>query len=238
MGNNRARRRKVAARAHVRRRAPRRRLSRHRHSPSACTQGLSPRRIKAPGARTARELQTMPNGARVRVAGAVICRQRPGTAKGFVFLSMEDETGIANAILTPDIFDEYHVTIVHKPFLLIDGRLQNQDGVVSVKVERVEALSLTARKPRRTIFTEVAETEFVRKRRRQKQPGRGGLGKKMHKTTASDASKRHDREQEGLTNAAFPDAGPVAPPGRQTSMQRSRRSAIRRQRQGLRSGCR
>ncbi len=99
--------------------------------------------LKRAGARTARELQTMPNGTRVRVAGAVICRQRPGTAKGFVFLSMEDETGIANAILTPDLFDEYHVTIVHKPFLLIDGRLQNQDGVVSVKVERVEALSLT-----------------------------------------------------------------------------------------------
>jgi error-prone DNA polymerase len=85
----------------------------------------------------------MPHGVRVRVAGAIICRQRPGTAKGFVFLSMEDETGIANAILTPDLFDEYHVTIIHKPFLLIDGTLQNQDGVVSVKVERVEALSLT-----------------------------------------------------------------------------------------------
>jgi error-prone DNA polymerase len=99
--------------------------------------------LRRAGARTARELQTMRNGERVRVAGAVICRQRPGTAKGFVFLSMEDETGIANVILTPDLFDEYHVTIVHKPFLLIDGTLQNQDGVVSVKVERVEALMVT-----------------------------------------------------------------------------------------------
>jgi error-prone DNA polymerase len=99
--------------------------------------------LRRAGARTARELQSMPDGVRVRVAGAIICRQRPGTAKGFVFLSMEDETGIANAILTPDLFDEYHVTIIHKPFLLIDGTLQNQDGVVSVKVERVEALSLT-----------------------------------------------------------------------------------------------
>jgi error-prone DNA polymerase len=99
--------------------------------------------LRRAGARTARELQSMPDGVRVRVAGAIICRQRPGTAKGFVFLSMEDETGIANAILTPDLFDEYHVTIIHKPFLLIEGTLQNQDGVVSVKVERVEALSLT-----------------------------------------------------------------------------------------------
>jgi error-prone DNA polymerase len=105
--------------------------------------GFHREELRRAGARTARELQTMPNGARVRVAGAVICRQRPGTAKGFVFLSMEDETGIANAILTPDLFEDYHVTIVHKPFLLVDGTLQNQDGVVSVKVERVEALALT-----------------------------------------------------------------------------------------------
>jgi error-prone DNA polymerase len=100
-------------------------------------------KLKRAGVRSARELQTMPHGARVRVAGAVICRQRPGTAKGFVFLSMEDETGIANAILTPDLFDEYHVTIVHKPFLLLDGMLQNQDGVISVKVERVEPLMIS-----------------------------------------------------------------------------------------------
>ncbi len=99
--------------------------------------------LKRAGVRSARDLQTLAHGTRVRVAGAVICRQRPGTAKGFVFLSMEDETGIANAILTPDIFDAHHVTIVHKPFLLLDGTLQNQDGVISVKVERVEALTIS-----------------------------------------------------------------------------------------------
>ncbi|MGA8037326.1 MAG: error-prone DNA polymerase [Candidatus Acidiferrales bacterium] len=99
--------------------------------------------LKRAGVRSARDLQTLAHGTRVRVAGAVICRQRPGTAKGFVFLSMEDETGIANAILTPDIFDQHHVTIVHKPFLLLDGTLQNQDGVISVKVERVEALTIS-----------------------------------------------------------------------------------------------
>jgi error-prone DNA polymerase len=79
-------------------------------------------------------------GRRVRVAGAVITRQRPGTAKGFVFLSLEDETGIANIIVTPDIFGANKRVIVEEPYLLVEGALQNQDGAVSVKADRVEAL--------------------------------------------------------------------------------------------------
>ena len=79
----------------------------------------------------------------MRVAGGVIARQRPGTAKGFVFLSIEDETGIANAIVTPRVFEEHHVTIVRQQFLLIEGQLQHQDNVVSVKVESVRPLSIT-----------------------------------------------------------------------------------------------
>jgi error-prone DNA polymerase len=79
-------------------------------------------------------------GRRVRVAGAVITRQRPGTAKGFVFLSLEDETGIANAILTPDVFASHKRTVVDAPYLLVEGVLQNQDGAVSVKAERIQAL--------------------------------------------------------------------------------------------------
>jgi error-prone DNA polymerase len=80
-------------------------------------------------------------GRRVRVAGAVITRQRPGTAKGFVFLSLEDETGIANIIVNPDVFAANKPVIVGAPYLLVDGILQNQSGAVSVKAERVEALS-------------------------------------------------------------------------------------------------
>jgi error-prone DNA polymerase len=80
-------------------------------------------------------------GRRVRVAGAVITRQRPGTAKGFVFLSLEDETGIANIIVTPDVFAEFKRTIVDESYLLIEGPLQNQQGAVSVKADRVMALS-------------------------------------------------------------------------------------------------
>jgi error-prone DNA polymerase len=80
------------------------------------------------------------NGRRIRVAGTVITRQRPGTAKGFVFLTLEDETGIANIIVRPDLFDRDRLTVMQQPFLLVDGILQNQDGVTSVKAERLHAL--------------------------------------------------------------------------------------------------
>ena len=77
------------------------------------------------------------HGRRVRVAGAVITRQRPGTAKGFVFLTLEDETGIANVIVTPDLFTEYRRAIVGEPYLLVEGILQIQEGVTAVKADRV-----------------------------------------------------------------------------------------------------
>ncbi|HEY1925506.1 MAG TPA: error-prone DNA polymerase [Candidatus Acidoferrum sp.] len=99
--------------------------------------------LRKEGVLTAADLQRLCDGAPVRVAGSVIARQRPGTAKGFVFLSLEDETGISNAIITPPIFQQNHVVVVHQQFLLIEGRLQNQDNVISVKVDRVRPLFLT-----------------------------------------------------------------------------------------------
>ena len=93
------------------------------------------------GALRAIDVRSMPNGRSVRVAGWVIVRQRPGTAKGFVFLSLEDETGVANIIVTPQLFDKNRLALVDHPFLLIDGTLQNQDNVVSVKAKRVRPLS-------------------------------------------------------------------------------------------------
>ncbi len=80
------------------------------------------------------------HGRRVRVAGAVITRQRPGTAKGFVFLTLEDETGVANIIVQPPVFAEQKTTILEQPFILVEGRLQIQDGVTSVKAERCQGL--------------------------------------------------------------------------------------------------
>jgi error-prone DNA polymerase len=99
--------------------------------------------LKREGVLSARDLHHVPDGTPVRVAGSVIARQRPGTAKGFVFLSLEDETGIANAIITPQLFQQDHITVVHQQFLLIEGRLQNQDNVISVKAERVLPLAIT-----------------------------------------------------------------------------------------------
>jgi error-prone DNA polymerase len=96
--------------------------------------------MQALGVTPAAYLARVPHGRLVRIAGSVIVRQRPGTAKGFVFLSMEDETGVMNAIIEPATYDRYKLTVVGEPFLLIDGVLQNQDGVISVKVGRVEAL--------------------------------------------------------------------------------------------------
>jgi len=93
------------------------------------------------GVKRAIDLREIRNGVWVRVAGWVIVRQRPGTAKGFLFLSMEDETGIANVIVTPDIFDRNRVTLVNQPLLLIEGPLQNQDGVIHVRARRIEPLS-------------------------------------------------------------------------------------------------
>jgi error-prone DNA polymerase len=89
------------------------------------------------------DLAGVRNGTHVRVAGAVIARQRPGTAKGFVFLSLEDETGISNAIITPDLFAQNRFTITGGKFLLIEGRLQNIDNVISVKAAHVETLPVS-----------------------------------------------------------------------------------------------
>ena len=70
----------------------------------------------------------------------VITRQRPGTAKGFVFLTLEDETGIANIIVRPDLFARDRLLLVEAPFLVIEGVLQNQDGVISVRAEEVQGM--------------------------------------------------------------------------------------------------
>jgi error-prone DNA polymerase len=79
-------------------------------------------------------------GRRVRTAGMVITRQRPGTAKGFVFLTLEDETGIANVIIRPDLYATTRLVVVESPFLLVEGVLQNQDGVTAIRAERIVRL--------------------------------------------------------------------------------------------------
>ncbi len=86
------------------------------------------------------DLARVPDGRRAKVAGIVVVRQRPGTAKGFVFITVEDETGFANAIVTAPRFDRHRRTIVHANAMLIEGMIQNQSGVVSIRADRFEAL--------------------------------------------------------------------------------------------------
>jgi error-prone DNA polymerase len=99
--------------------------------------------LTAMGIRRASELRDLPSGKRLRIGGCVIVRQRPGTAKGFVFVSLEDETGVANAIITPDLFHQNRLLLASEKFLAIEGILQNQDNVISVKAERVMPLFVT-----------------------------------------------------------------------------------------------
>jgi error-prone DNA polymerase len=104
--------------------------------------------MQARGIRPAAALKALPTGQRLRIGGCVITRQRPGTAKGFLFLSLEDETGIANAIVHPDLLHKHRMLLISAPFLMVEGILQNQDNVISVRAERVAPLFITAAETR------------------------------------------------------------------------------------------
>jgi error-prone DNA polymerase len=99
--------------------------------------------LRSEGILAAVDLLRLTGNASVRIAGCVIARQRPGTAKGFVFLSLEDETGIANIILAPDVFERDRLLVTRHRFLLIHGELQNNDGIVHVKAQHIAPLEIT-----------------------------------------------------------------------------------------------
>jgi error-prone DNA polymerase len=102
---------------------------------------LQRRELSLRGVLRAADMPRERTGRRIRVAGTVITRQRPGTAKGFVFLTLEDETGIMNVIVRPDLFARERLALLEEPFLLVEGVLQNQEGVVAVRAERVEGIA-------------------------------------------------------------------------------------------------
>jgi error-prone DNA polymerase len=81
------------------------------------------------------------HGSTIQIAGNVICRQRPGTAKGFVFISLEDETGVSNAIVDPDLFEHFRLVITEEAFLLIEGEVQNSDNVILIKARDIRPLA-------------------------------------------------------------------------------------------------
>jgi error-prone DNA polymerase len=107
------------------------------------TAGAHPMRLARPmlpGVRPAGELKDVRAGERVRICGSVITRQRPGTAKGFCFITLEDETGLANAIVRPRLFEEARLVINLEPALVITGRLQNEKGVIHVMAEEIAGM--------------------------------------------------------------------------------------------------
>ena len=109
------------------------------------TTGAHPMRLvrdRLPEIWRATDLALGRDGDRVTIGGCVICRQRPGTANGVVFVSLEDETGVANAIVRPELFERHRLLINEEPGLRIGGRLQNQMGVIHVQAEIIERLQL------------------------------------------------------------------------------------------------
>jgi error-prone DNA polymerase len=98
------------------------------------------RRLEVEGVVRAADLAHLADGCQVRVAGAVIVRQRPGTAKGFVFLNLEDETGLVNVVVRPVFFQRQRFTLMQEPFLMVDGTLQRRDGTISVRAGRIRPL--------------------------------------------------------------------------------------------------
>jgi error-prone DNA polymerase len=92
--------------------------------------------------RTAREISRLRDRERVELAGMVIVRQRPETAKGIVFVSLEDETGIANLVVMPDVYERYRALVRGSPFLLVRGRMERSGQVVNVRAESFAPLAL------------------------------------------------------------------------------------------------
>jgi error-prone DNA polymerase len=97
-------------------------------------------RARLPELWPAEKLKDGRTGQRVKIGGAVITRQRPGTAKGVCFITLEDETGFANAIVWPKLFEKERLVISLEPALVITGRLQNEEGVIHVIAEKIIAL--------------------------------------------------------------------------------------------------
>jgi len=96
--------------------------------------------LRAHGVLSAEELENVRTGRKVKVAGVVICRQRPGTAKGVCFITLEDETGFSNFVVYADMFQRYRKTIVRSPVLLIEGIAQNEQGVINIQARHIQAL--------------------------------------------------------------------------------------------------
>jgi error-prone DNA polymerase len=100
--------------------------------------------MKRRGIKSAEELKQMPHGKQATVGGCVITRQRPGTAKGLIFMTLEDETGNSNVIISPDFYEQNRVAVSYERFVQVSGVVQNQDGVVHLKAQAIQPLAISA----------------------------------------------------------------------------------------------
>ncbi|MGH7907838.1 MAG: error-prone DNA polymerase, partial [Candidatus Binataceae bacterium] len=104
-------------------------------------------KLKSRGVLSANEIESAPHGKWVKTAGVVIVRQRPGTANGFLFVTLEDETGISNLIVTPDLFQANREVLRSAKILYAEGTLQKVDGVTAIRARRFRALNPPATLP-------------------------------------------------------------------------------------------
>ena len=81
---------------------------------------------------TTTDIETLPNGRVIEIAGLIVCRQRPGTAKGVQFLLLEDEVGLVNVVVQPWLYEKRRLTVRGEPFLVITGEIQHQGGAINV----------------------------------------------------------------------------------------------------------
>ena len=100
--------------------------------------------LRKRGIKSASELKNIPHGEKAAVAGCVITRQRPGTAKGIIFMTLEDETGTSRVIISPDFYDNNRMTVLHERFVLVSGVVQNQDNIVHLKARSIRPLTISA----------------------------------------------------------------------------------------------
>ncbi len=100
---------------------------------------------------TSAELEGRPHGSRVRVAGLVVARQRPATAKGVTFMLLEDEAGTINLIVLPPVYERFRLTVRAEPFVTASGRLERREGVTNILVDRIARLERPAEVPEATV---------------------------------------------------------------------------------------
>jgi error-prone DNA polymerase len=96
------------------------------------------------GIKSAVDMKNLPDGKDATVAGCVITRQRPGTAKGLIFMTLEDETGTARVIVKPDFYEKNRMAVLYERFVEVSGTVQNRDGVVNLIAKRIGPLAISA----------------------------------------------------------------------------------------------